>query len=230
MVLARADLHIHTAEDKIDTFIDYSAKDVIDLAQKKGYSILSVTLHDNFFFDKKITKYARKKGILLIPGIEATIDKKHVLIYNLKNKSDIPKTFKELRTLKNKRKDILVIAPHPFYPNTKICATALQNKYYENRDLFDAIEIQAFYTRIINFNRKAKKVAKNHKKLLIGNSDLHFISQFGRNATLIYVSGTLNIKNVFKAIKRGKTSVETKPMSVFEFTRTILMHVLKREI
>ena len=128
---------------------------------------------------EEIADYARKKGILLISGIEYNIDGKHVVVINTKEQG--LKTFDELRELK-KKENIFVIAPHPYYPKR----TSLMWKLKKNIDVFDAIEYSHLYIKGFNrFNNIAKKVAKEHNLPLIGNSDCHRLSQLDHTYTLI---------------------------------------------
>src|SRR5262249_43053412 len=107
----RADLHLHTRER--ERFIAYDARELIDRAVHAGFQVLSITNHDTVTFDAALRGYAEERGILLIPGVEATIEGKHVLLYNI----DVPpgriRTFADLRRLR--QPDWLVVAAHPFF-------------------------------------------------------------------------------------------------------------------
>ena len=77
--MLKADLHIHTKEDPVHhKDIKYTAKQLIDHAANQGYEVIAITCHNKVYYNKKIKEYAKKKGILLIPGIEKTIKRKHV--------------------------------------------------------------------------------------------------------------------------------------------------------
>ena len=104
--MLKAQLHIHTKEDPIDGgFIKYTTKEVIDYAAKKGFEVLSITCHNKVIYSEKLQEYATKKNILLIPGVEKTIQGKHVLIYNVNNE-DIKNinSFVELKKFKRETK------------------------------------------------------------------------------------------------------------------------------
>ena len=217
--MIKIDLHIHTKEDQKDTYISYNAKKIIDEAQKQRFSAISITLHDKIFDDEKIKEYAEKKNILLIKGIEKTIQEKHVLVYVEIDKETLKiNDFERLKEEKE-RKNLLVIAPHPFNP--KIIKTCLRNKVIEHKDLFDAIEIQQLYTRIYNPNKKAKKVAKKLNKAIIANSDSHFIEDFGKHYTLLDLNKNFTEKDIIDAIKKKKTKIITKPLSIIKAIKYI---------
>src|SRR5712692_2307780 len=78
MVL-KTDLLLHTSEGK--SFIRYDARSLIDRAAREGYHVLSITNHDLVTVRQDLQAYASERRILLIPGVEATIEGKHVLLY-----------------------------------------------------------------------------------------------------------------------------------------------------
>src|SRR3989344_8915580 len=106
--MLKADLHIHTKEN--EPWIKYNAKELIDKAAELNFDVLSFSFHNELFYPADLVDYAKSKDILLIPGAELTINKKHVLVYGLDNISGI----KDLNDLKN-RKDCIVVAAHPFF-------------------------------------------------------------------------------------------------------------------
>lgn len=206
--MLKADLHIHTSTDPADPWIKHSTQDFINHAAKRGYEVIAITNHD------KLTRTKSKK-LLIIPGIEKTIEKAHVLLYNF-SKEEIKRisTFKDLR--KTKKAKHLVIAPHPFYPFRR----ALKEKFEKNIDLFDAVEHSRLYTRFYNPNKKAAKMAKKHGLPIVGNSDAHALFQFRDTYTLVDSKPT--VSDVIRAIKKGKTKVETRPLSAYEALKNYL--------
>jgi hypothetical protein len=214
-MMLKADMHMHVKGDPEDTFIEHTFEQLIDLAASNSFDVLAISAHGKVMFSKKMEAYARKKGILLIPGAEANIESKHVLIYNITEKElQKLKTFDDVRMLK-KRKNILVVAPHSFYP----MAMCLKEKLEENIDVFDAIEISHMYLRIINPNKRAIKIAEKYNKPLVALSDTHMLWMFGRNYTL--VDSKKDVKSYISAVKRGKVEPVHKP---------IPLHVLFREL
>jgi len=110
----KADLHLHTAEDPLDR-IRYTAKELITKAAEEGFDVISITNHHQMTFNQDLYSYAQERGILLIPGIELTIQRRHVLVLNPpphKKCSD----FFSLSKLH--RPETLIIAPHPYFPGT----------------------------------------------------------------------------------------------------------------
>ena len=220
--MLKVDLHIHTAEDPYDKHINYSAKQLIDKAVKQNFDVLAITNH-NAIYDEKA--YARKKGILLIPGIEKSIEGKHVLIYNVSKKEvSRIKKFEDLAKLK--RKNSLIVAAHPFFP-----FVGIGKKLEKYVDLFDGLEISYFFTRAINLNKKAIKFGRNFKKPFIGCSDLHKLKMLG--CTYSMVKAEKNINSIIAAIKAGKVKIESKPVSYFHMiglTLNLFYRMLKRKL
>ncbi|RLE38891.1 hypothetical protein DRJ17_02560 [Candidatus Woesearchaeota archaeon] len=208
--MLKADLHIHTSKDPEDRrYIRLSPKEIITIAAKKKFDVISITHHSHVYFNEELKNFAKKQGILLIPGCEHRIDGKDILIYNITEKERRKiKTFKDLNKIRNKA---LVIAPHPYYFGIH----SLGRELCKNINLFDAIEYSHFYTRWFNPNKKAIKIAIKHNKPLIGTSDTHYLFQFGTTYTLI--DAKKNIKSVFKAIKENKIVVKSKPLSPHVF-------------
>lgn len=213
----KTDLHMHTKEDKLDR-VPYSGKDLIDKLSEKGFEVISFSFHDQAFYDKEIFNYAKKKGILMIPGTERKIKKKEVLIYAkspeiLKETLDI-NSFEDLRSFRKKHgKNILIIAPHPFFITTQ----CIGKKLVEYADLFDGVEYSHFYCKLINRNKPAVRFAEKNNKTVVGNSDIHRLYQVG--LTYSRIDSKKDIISVFSAVRAGKVKVISKPLSLLGFLK-----------
>lgn len=219
----KVDLHIHTAEDPLDR-VRYTAKQIISKAANEGFDVLSITNHHIMTFSPELFFYAQEKGILLIPGVEVTIRRRHILILNPPSDrlcSDFPHLSKFCRP------ETLIVAPHPYFPSTN----SLNGCLLKHRHFFDALEYCHFYSTNINFNRKAIEVSQSHGFPLIGNSDAHFLSQFGTTYSLIYAEK--NLESIFTAIRENRVKVVTRPLTPFEmgsFARRFLRMKLQTTI
>lgn len=214
--MLKAEFHIHANGDVIDNIV-YSPKELIDDAAQKGFDVLAITSHDIVLHTKELEEYAGRRGILLIPGVERTIEGKHVLIYNLtEEESQQITSFEDLKRLKQYKQEqnipFLVVAPHPFFYGP-MC---LRNKIIEHLDLFDAWEHSFFYTKLISRNRRLIKLNKRYQKPLVGNSDVHHLKILGTNYT--YINSEKNISSVFQAIKENKLELKTRPLAFFKFS------------
>jgi predicted metal-dependent phosphoesterase TrpH len=214
--MLKSDMHMHAIGDPEDTFITHTPEQLIDLASSLSFDVLSISCHGKVLFDKKLARYAWKKGILLISGAEAFIEGKHVLIYNIsQSELENTKTFDDLRALRKKRNDVLVIAPHPYYP----MSDCLHEKLDENIDVFDAIEISHMYFWFFDFNQQAVKAAEKYGKTLVALSDTHHLWMFGKNYTL--VDSRKSVGEYFAAIRAGKVRAVHSSLSFFTFVREL---------
>jgi len=202
----KADLHLHTAEDPLDD-VRYTGKDLISKAADDGFDVIAITNHHRMTFNEELLSHAREKGILLIPGVELTIQRRHVLVLNPPGQVkclDFP-SLSKLR-----RSETLIIAPHPYFPGTY----SLNGYLLQHIGLFDALEYCHFYSQTINFNLKAEAVSDYFGLPLIGNSDAHFLSQLGSTYSLIYAEK--NLESVFAAIRQKKLKIVSRPLKTFE--------------
>jgi predicted metal-dependent phosphoesterase TrpH len=193
-LVLKADLHIHTKEDPFDSGkIDYSAFELIEHLDSKGFDVFSITLH-NFMFGpeqmRKVRDYAKQKGMLYIPGIEKTIEEDHILIYNIDKEDaeglrDYKDIFRMLMKygIQGRREPLLVGAAHPEFPSR----TAMHEKMERWHNVIHFVEYNAFYMKGINFNNGGVRQANNHHKPMLGNSDAHDLERIGKTYTEIMV-------------------------------------------
>ena len=200
----KCDLHLHTKEDPRHQ-LSYTAKELIDAAAGHGYDVLSVTNHNTVTYNSDLAAYAEERGILLIPGVEATVMGKHVLIYGVDKMDEKwdSLTFFDLKRLK--AAGAFIVAPHPFYPNYN-CLGNLVERF---STLFDAVEYSHLYTRKVNFNLKAQEFAKKHQIPILGLSDTHSLKQLNYTYTLLDADKDMN--SIFQSIKEDKITIVTRP-------------------
>jgi hypothetical protein len=202
----KTELHAHTDEDPADR-IPHTIRELIDHAASLGYGALAVTLHDRYFDPAPHAAYARERGLLLLPGIERTIARRHILLINFPKECADVRTFGDLATLKHRRPEGLIVAPHPFYPTP----SALARMMNRHMALFDAVEVNAMFTSWLDFNRGAKAWAERHRKPLVGNTDLHLLEQMG--TTYSMVDAEPDAAAICAAIKQGRVEVQSSPLS-----------------
>lgn len=209
--MLKADLHLHTNKGLLDrSNVNYSPKKLIDFMAKRGFDVVSITDHDAITYSEKLRKYARDKNIILLSGIEKTIEGKHILLINI-NENDLKKINKFEDLKKIKRDNLLIIAPHPFF----LLGSCLKKGLIKYINSFDAIEYSYFYTNLLNLNKRAVSIAEKYNKPLIGCSDAHRLWQIGTTYTLI--DAKKDKKSIISAIKSKKTILKTVPMSIWAF-------------
>jgi predicted metal-dependent phosphoesterase TrpH len=203
--MLKIELHAHTGDDPVDV-IPYTTFELIDHAAALGYDALAITLHEHQLDLRRFLPYAAERGVVLIPGVERTIEGRHVLLLNYKSGVEHVRSFADLAALK-RRASGLVIAPHPFFP-TRVC---LRGAMERHADLFDAVERNAMFIRGIDFNRPAERFAARHGKPVVGNCDVHRLAQLGTTYSL--VDAERDPDAICEAIAAGRVRVESRPIS-----------------
>jgi len=204
--MLKAEFHAHTQDDPHDA-VPHSATELIDRAASLGYGALAITLHDRQLDLRDLVDYAASRRVVLIRGIERTIARKHVLLLNFSHETEHVDSFSDLDALKRRTPNGLVIAPHPFYPAPNCLGRVLDR----HADLFDAVELNAFYTSTINwFNRTAVRWARDHGKAIVANADVHRLWQLGKTYSLVDAAPTADA--VCAAIRAGRLEIHTAPL------------------
>jgi predicted metal-dependent phosphoesterase TrpH len=202
----KVELHAHTDQDPADR-IAHSTRDLIDRAAELGYDALAVTLHDRYFDPSVHAAHAGLRRVVLLSGIERTIQGKHVLLINFPEEVTRVETFADVRALKA-RTNGLVVAPHPFYP----VPSALRGHLDQEASLVDAVEVNAMFTTAIDFNAAAVAWARANGKPLVGNTDLHLLEQMGTTYSL--VDADRNADAICAAIRAGRVEIEREALSI----------------
>ena len=203
--MVKLELHAHTSDDPAD-LITHSTRQLVDRAATLGYGGLAITLHDRYFDPTPHAAYARERGVVLLSGIERTIGRQHVLLINFPAAAADARSFEDIARLKE-RYGGLVVAPHPFYPIPSALGASLDR----HTALVDAVEVNAMYTRLVDFNRRAISWARAHAKPLVGNTDLHLLEQMG--TTYSVVDAEPHADAICDAIRAGRVEVRTEPLS-----------------
>jgi predicted metal-dependent phosphoesterase TrpH len=185
----------------------------IDQAKKAGLDAIAVTWHLKICSHPEAMAYAREQNVLLIPGMEAEVDRKHLIVLNL-NEGDLPArpTWDEIRHLRARNPDVLVMAPHPFYPHP----SCLGGRIDDHLDCIDAVEWCIFHIKWLpgrlNPNLRAARWAHRHGKTLVACSDAHSLAAIGRNASTIEAE-TLTPGALFAAIRAGRVSFHRQSLN-----------------
>jgi predicted metal-dependent phosphoesterase TrpH len=209
--MLKVELHTHTADDPED-YIPYTTQELVDRAARLEYDALAITLHSRQLdLTPELSEYARVRGITLIPGVEVSIEGRHVLLINFPPEAGAERvqTFDEIAALRARVGGTgwLVVAPHPFYP----ASSCLNHHLEAHADLFDAVEISAFHTRWVDFNRRARAWARAHGKPLVGNCDVHRLNFLGPTYSL--VDAPCEPTAICDAIRAGRVEVRSTPLS-----------------
>src|ERR1700676_1366385 len=101
--MLKVELHAHTADDPVDR-IPHSSLELIDRAAALGYDALAITLHERQLDVRRFAPYAPHCGLVLRPGVERTIEGRHVLLLNFESGSEDVRTFGDLARLKSRQR------------------------------------------------------------------------------------------------------------------------------
>lgn len=225
----KVQFHAHTKSDPEDCLF-HSDKALIDRAKSHNYDVLAITCHNKIAHTQELEAYAAEKGILLLPGMEKTVEKNHVVIVNAKKEAEKINTFDELRAYKVANPDSLIFAAHPYHP-FPLGLLSLGPNLDKNIDLFDAIEFSSFYTHKFDFNKKAVAAAKKHNKPLLGTADNHVLEFLNHTYSYVYADNKSS-DAIFNSIREGKIEIVTKPMYLLRIaamtTRLIFLEYSKK--
>jgi len=197
MTWLKAQLHLHVKGDKIDN-VKPSAKEFIHEAARLNYDILCITCHDKMIFRKEDQRFAEKNNIVLLPGIEKTIEKAHVLIINAHPESEFIETFEDLKIYKKDHKESIIIAPHPYFK----MGNCLGKNLKKHAELFDAIELCHFKSKLVDFNKKAIKFANKKNLPLIATADAHYLEALKYGYTFLHPK-SYSLEGILEAIRSG---------------------------
>ena len=203
--MLKVELHAHTAQDPCD-YIPHTTRELIDRASRLGYGALAITLHNRHYDPAPDQEYAQARGLLLLRGIEMTIQGRHVLLVNFPAEAAAVTSFDDVRALKRRHPHGLVVAPHAFYP----IGSAMRAEIDRHADIVDAIEINSVFTGWLDFNGRAIRWARAHGKPLVGNTDLHLLAQLGSTYSL--VDAPQDADAICDAIRAGRVAVRSNAL------------------
>ncbi|MBI2655584.1 PHP domain-containing protein [Candidatus Woesearchaeota archaeon] len=238
----KVDLHTHSQDDPVDK-IRHTSRELVNLAVRGGYAALAITNHTDVFYSRDLDRLAEDHGLGLIPGMEANVNGKHVLLYCLKERQVIDElnrmsrqgngdlSFDQVAALKERGIVTFVMAPHPYY----LLEYCLGSQLAAHHDLFDLIEVSPFHTNsplpkswaswdFLNRNKMAEVIAHRFGIPLFASSDAHDIRKFGKAHSLVEAEPTLDsIVSVLQSRDQRKIEPITKPLSLFRYVADIPM-------
>ncbi len=210
----RVELHSHCQGDPVDTYLEHTIFEHIDQAKKVGLDAIAVTWHRRPCIDPKAQAYARDRNILLIPGMEAEIDHRHLVVLNIAEDDLPPSTnWNEIRALRKRKPGVFIMAPHPFYPHP----SCLGKRLLGNEDCIDAVEWCILHFHWLpgqmNPNLRAARWAKQHGKTVIACSDAHALPMIGKNASTVEADA-LTTEAIFAGIRAGRVTFHRRALEL----------------
>jgi predicted metal-dependent phosphoesterase TrpH len=219
--MLKANLHFHAGDDP-EHRLDYTVRTGIDRAHALGFQVLAVTCHHRVLATREDEAYARERGILLIPGVELTVEGCHVVVLNVDRTAESARTFGALAAFRTAHPECFVIAPHPYFR----FGFSLGAKLERHRECFDAIECSWFHSRSFDLNRRAERFASDHGLPYLATSDTHYLHHLDRAYASIDAREP-TAAAVFRAIREGRF---TNTAPAVSFWRTMVLDVGIREV
>jgi predicted metal-dependent phosphoesterase TrpH len=211
----RIELHSHCQGDPVDSHLSHTLFEHIDRAREVGLHAIAVTWHRGICDNPKAVAYARDRGVLLIPGMEADMEGQHHLVILNLAEGDLPgaPTWAQLRSLRARKPDVIVMAPHPFYPHP----TCLGQRMTQHADCIDAVEWCSIHINWlpgrVNPNLRAARWAQKHGKTLLACSDAHALRDIGTNASTVEAE-ELTIASIFEGIRAGRVTFHRRSLDL----------------
>jgi predicted metal-dependent phosphoesterase TrpH len=212
----RVDLHNHCQGDPVDP-LTHTIFEHIDQARKVGLDAIAMTWHRRVCSDAAAFDYARERGLLLIPGMEAEVGGKHVVIVGLRD-GDLPgrTNWDEIRALRARKPGVIVMAAHPFYPHP----SCLNRRINEGIDCIDVVEWCSLHVNWlpsrVSPNLRAARWAQRHGKPLMACSDAHSPAAIGRTPSTVEAEA-LTEEAILDAVRAGRISFPRHSMEVGAF-------------
>jgi predicted metal-dependent phosphoesterase TrpH len=198
----RIDLHNHCQGDPLDP-LAHTIYEHIDQAKKVCLDAIAITWHRRVCMDEAAFTYARERGMLVIPGMEAEVDGKHLVVLGLRE-GDLPgrTNWEEIRALRARKPGIVTMAAHPFYPHP-CCLNRHMNEAIDCIDLVEwcALHVNWLPSRI-SPNLRAARWAQQHGKTLVACSDAHSPAAIGRSPSTVEATA-LTEEAILEAVRAG---------------------------
>jgi predicted metal-dependent phosphoesterase TrpH len=192
----KIDLHVHTCYSRDAST---TLNEVVTSAKKQGLDGIAITDHNTLDGYFKL----RKRGLIVIPGIEISSQKGHILGLNVTK--PIPQTLSPYETIQKIHENGgIAIAAHP----TTAYKDSLRIK--KNTELkFDAIEVINSSTfPFFLSTHLSRKLAVHLNLPQTAGSDSHLPQTIGLAYTLIYAEP--EVGKIIDAIKRGAITPKGK--------------------
>jgi len=191
------DLHVHTcySDDATTTL-----REVVVYAKKQGLDGVAITDHDTVEGALKLTQ---KSKLLIIPGVEITTQRGHILALNVT--TPIPPRLSPLETIQRIHEvGGIAVAAHP----TAVYKKGLRRQIVSSFDAVEVINSTAFPFFLSTY--LGRKLAVRLNLPQTAGSDAHHASGIGFAYTLIEADP--DVDEVIRAIKRGAAVPVGKPI------------------
>lgn len=211
------DMHVHTSYS-YDSVININ--NLVKVARKKGLTGLAITDHDTVEGLNKLRGLmGSSNDFILIPGIEVTTNRGHLLLLNIDHYELRVNDFFEVVDYARAH-DALVIIPHPLDPFRRF------RNFSESLSISDGVEVANSSDLLLKRHyEKLISVVENNEKLFTAGSDAHIEEAVG--TTYIYVDEELGgLDDVINYLKGGRFSVYlSRTPLIHRFRKLLYQHL-----
>lgn len=207
-----ADIHIHSTHSR-RTKVYYdgvnSPREILERARRIGLGAVAITDHDRIKGSLEAMKLSGKYGVMVIPGVEVTSSRGHILALGVSEV--IPKGLSVEETVDKVREQAgLAIAAHPFDVRREGIGNAARH--------CDAVEVFNSQNLDRISNRKAEGFAEKLKMPKTAGSDAHSTGLMG-NGVIEILPEPYDIDEILGKIRKGKVDLRCKYSPLSEVTR-----------
>jgi len=199
-------------------------ENIINQAISVGLDIIAISDHNTTKGSKVAIGEAKDKDIIIVPSIEISSSKGHILGFGVD--VDIPKNLSPHETIdKIYDNGGIPIIPHPFssYRNGLFC------KVKPSELEIEAIEVKNSRYIFGYSNYRSKTLAMKKNLAMIGASDSHFIGSIGDSYTEIKgISRDSTIDDIIDGIRSRKTIAKGKKTSNYLIAKEVFNKKIKR--
>ena len=193
----KIDLHVHTRYSHDSTT---TLDQILAYSQKRGLDGVAITDHDVVTGALKLIQ--KVEGLLVIPGVEVTTSRGHVLALNITR--PIPMELSPFETVQTIHEaGGIAVAAHPtvFYKG-------LRGQVNSNFDAVEVINASSF--PFFLSTHLSQKLAVRLNLPQTAGSDAHYASEIGFAYTIVDTEPEIN--EIVHAIKKGATIPCGKPI------------------
>ncbi len=189
----RIDLHVHTCYSDDSTS---PLEEIIFYAKKQGLNGIAITDHDTLRGAKRALKLARKKELMVIPGIEVTTLQGHVLALNvttfISHNLGLVETVEKIHEAGG-----IAVAAHPIVLIKSHIKQRIASA--SNLDGVEVINSSAF--PFFLSTRLSRALAERLNLPQTAGSDAHQASEIGTAYTLVKADS--EVDEIIEAIRKG---------------------------
>lgn len=200
----KLDLHVHTSASHDGSI---NPKEVVNQARRKGLDGIAITDHNTVDGFRAARESKEVDDFLLIPGIEVSTDKGHVLVLGTDREPD-SRSFEDVLDFA-KENDAVTVAAHPF----SVFRESIEPELVERLDAMEVLNGKTYSY----FNEKAREFAEEKNMPQIASSDAHEKEGLGRIWTEVEGGSQ---PEVLEKIKKGRCEPKGENTSVVPLTLT----------